>query len=1126
MAVENYFLSREGRILVNKTLKFLRSLIIKMEPESNIEETKETYLNWLAYKYAYEGNDDIYSYEYSMETCISADIPSYTVRAKQLLDKEICFKLFLEDDPDAIRLLKYLRRVRISSYVEGNTYYAQFLGFPRIGQEIKVTNKDKQTAADSDFVYLHEVNISDYPLTYEYVYIEGIVNTIRDEHPEYYYIKYMVDKKSVYAVRNTEQFDIIDYDPTILSEIELNKFFEIYNKKKIYMQRMMYVEGYSDRMNMYPFLMEVLLLQDVFVSFFNSFMDNFALANYSDQEIFDILDSYNLSSLKKVKIGTLRKIIREIPDLIELKGSEQIIEKILDIVSDDSVTIKRYYLDKIYPIGSDGQTKYDTNKIYEENVDIVFREKIIRKGTNAQEEGVENYTSFVEDDDTWGGDLAGMASSDKARVKDLFKKELMQMDFSKILTKYLTISSTVNSYSKQVKMQNYLGLLWQFIRKRSEDNFLVEDIVYFESFGIRAIDLYAAICWFNQYLNGLAEPERIQINNMNIANVMALHDSGVSSLVEDVTGNNLMSDNPNFKPPATIRLPKGFSDIKIVDILGVNDTASRNTNPEDPAWPYYQKSDGNTAINYNSVYVSFDETTTIGEIFADYNKNAAIIDAIKRKWLETASLPEARSWEYILKQNHTNTYFSVMFDNRDRFDTVISENSPDFYNYLSLSLDSGDYDVVFATYGRMLDAFKEYMLEVTNGVLILSTADSDDDENSLEYLNDLKLLFNEFLSIYTDLHKIEYSQTLSDEPYNRVRMFYHFNMQILYDYFAGKAIMSDKISKDQYDYTYLLEMMKKQKIKSLTTQIEGKEKDLEDFENINVMHMNQNERDDFGVFINKRINKLLFIQKQSERNLSGNYKNEYNLCMKIKTLLAKEGNIFYKDVLSLSAGKYTGEGLYKEYSIEEIETLKIHLNKVKERNDERPFYKIYVKEDLFENYVERIILYYVMSSEDQVVNFTDKIYMGENLKFLKDYLEYVYEGEKIKLTDIMHENDLSFVIYLRDELIKARYKRIGEFIAGAYFESPIIRDYERSEYSTISGKDSISIIDNYLEGEEGYQAFVSYKHRPMKYVLRGIESGSIFSDSIKMGYDPTQEDLQMENKEKISTREDMEDDDV
>ena len=109
-------------------------------------------------------------------------------------------------------------------------------------------------------------------------------------------------------------------------------------------------------------------------------MRKFALANYTDQEIFDILDSYNLSNLKKVKMSILRKIIRQLPDLIELRGSDLIVEKLLDIVTDESVTIKRYYLTKIYNTNAEGRTIFDTTKTYDENVNVIFKEKIIRNG--------------------------------------------------------------------------------------------------------------------------------------------------------------------------------------------------------------------------------------------------------------------------------------------------------------------------------------------------------------------------------------------------------------------------------------------------------------------------------------------------------------------------------------------------------------------------------------------------------------------------------------------------------------------------------------------------------------------------------------------------------------------------
>ena len=179
MAVENYFLSREGRILSTKILKFMRSLIIKMDTEANQEETKETYLKWLKYKYAYEGTDDVFSYDYTREDCINAGLNGILVDNKEILDKDKAYRLQLSKDSDIELLLKYLRKERIKNYVETNSYYSQFLGIPRPGQEIQIDNKDKVDPEDPDLLNIQDIKIDRYPLTYEYVFINGLIDKIK-----------------------------------------------------------------------------------------------------------------------------------------------------------------------------------------------------------------------------------------------------------------------------------------------------------------------------------------------------------------------------------------------------------------------------------------------------------------------------------------------------------------------------------------------------------------------------------------------------------------------------------------------------------------------------------------------------------------------------------------------------------------------------------------------------------------------------------------------------------------------------------------------------------------------------------------------------------------------------------
>lgn len=1097
MAVENYLLSREGRKLSTKIIQFMRSLIIKIETEANEEETKESYLNWINYKYAYEETDDIFAYDYTAEDCVRFGLSSETVRIKKLLNKMEAYKLQLKGDADVLNLLTKLRKERIETYVETNTYYSQFQGKPRPGQEIYVVNKDKVNESDPETLPIEIVNIDSYPLTYEYVFISGLLDKIKADNPEYYYLRFLEDKKSIYLVRNTEQFDILGCDETILNDTELNNFYKIYHSKKIYMQELMYVKGFNSRMDMYPFLMELLLLQDVFMSFFNSYMDNFALANYSDQEIFDILDSYNLSSLKNVKMTTLRKIIREIPDLMELRGSDLIIEKILDIVANNSVTIKRYYLSKVYNVSSDGQTRFDTSKTYEDNIDIVFKEKIIRKGNNSTEENTNDYLSFTEDDDTWGGDLAGLSNEQKTKAKTKFKRELMQMNFSNILTKYLTISSTVNSYAKQVKTQNLLGLLWQWLRKNQESNFMIDDTVQFNAYEIRPIDMYAAICWFNQWVNGIPEPEVIRVKNMNIAGVIALRDTGVESLINNISGNKL-------NEPQKISLPANLGDRSIIDILGPQSPEGENSNTDDNNWPYYVDNNGEYKINYKNTFISFKPNMTLNELFTDYDKNIGIIEALKRRWIESSTLEEAKCWDYLIQQNRTNTYFEILFDEEERFDLFIRNSNREFYNYLNITLNSDDFETVYALYVKLLEGFRDYMLTATEEKISLSTPNSDENENSVDYLSDLKLLFNEFLSVYTELHKIEFSQIIDDSPYNRIKILYHYDRDVLFNdvnEYIRYGTINKKTRKynpyfnsfkdnhlpgygeivgEELNYFYVFEMMKENKLKSREDQVKNLESKMENIDEIFNYEMSKLEISNLISFIDEEIDRINYIKNNSIGGLTADLANKLELCSLIKANITRENvtKYFYKDVLNITVGNISGRVILLDFIYSEIVNIRTSIEEVKERTDILPHYKHYIQSELFEAYSDKIIevkkilslnlsfdpskmIYHHidMISED---DFRDKVRIE-----IETFEDLVMTEFKDKISIPKHsffDHDLSFTLFFDDYIKVLNYVKQAEEFDNEFSQN-VIRLEEKllDDYTTFIKRDSLRLKDNIEE---------------------------------------------------------------
>lgn len=1131
MSVENYFLSREGRNLSNKILNFLSSLIIKMKPEADEEETKGIYLDWIKYKHAIEETDTIYDYNYKDADFYAAGITISTAAAKGMRDPEIAFNLCISKDTDALRLLAYLRRKYINEYVESNTYYSQFQGKPRKGQEIYVENKDKVSDSDPDEIRIENVKVSSYPLTYQFLYIDGNIEEIKKNHPDYFYLKYLIKPLSIYRVRSADNFDILDYDQGSLTDNELSKFFECYRRNKIYMDKMMYVYGFNDRMPMYPFVMELLLLQATVIGFFNSYMDNYALANYTDQEIYDILDSYNLGSLKKVSMSILRNIIRDIPDFIELRGSDLVIEKILDKVADDSVTIKRYYLIKTYPTNAENQTRFDLTKNYDENVGLAFKEKFIRRGASTEDEGIVDYDTFVESDDTWGGELKDLSEAEKAIVRENFKKEVLKTDFSKILSKYITISATVDSYVKQIEMTDKLGLLWQWLQ-RNGNNFMVNDYISFDAFQIRPIDLYAAICWIYSFFNGVAEPDKINTANMSIANVMKLQDSGINSLVEDITGNGLDSDDPSYQAPATLHLPAGLGDKTIVSILGQhNDTDGENTNTNDPDWPYYKNQNagsenyGKDEINYNSLFVSFSPNTTLSQLFSEYDKNAAIIAAIKQKWLESSTLEDARSWEYLLQQNRTNTLFEILFDNYDSFRDFIRESNADFYSYLALIMDdesgtNASLDTKFDLYIRLTEKFKEYMSEATDNYIKLTVPNGDSSSESVSYLNDLKLLLNEFLSIYSELHKIEYAQSINDEPYNHLKLLYSFGADVFSDSANDVNHLLGKVTDDYKENSYKYRMLKHEQLKDFNSLINEI--------NSYIKTLNENQAAIQGEFLKNlaKHNLLTFVDEQIteiERRrelstmhvLTSELEDKLTLLNNLKEKLESDSPITYYEIISQESGKWSGKGVLIDFANSEIETISKYIEDISKDKNILPTFEYTVSDMLFEYYKETIALVliaangkfvnaepdaetrheqlYYVGFDDTIINDeTEFIRIRDNYDKMKTIMYEVYK-DSISLTHVSFDYIISFTTFLEDYIL-LRYENVKE----EFFENETDKvDLKHKlgkmlDFITSLYKEYIGVEHLFKEGDVSFTLPVKER---LEMIYKKIED--LFEDSPK-----------------------------
>ena len=378
---------------------------------------------------------------------------------------------------------------------------------------------------------------------------------------------------------------------------------------------------------------------------------------------------------------------------------------------------------------------------------------------------------------------------------------------------------------------------------------------------------------------------------------------------------------------------------------------------------------------------------------------------------------------------------------------------------MNITLNNDDFEAVYSLYSRLLEGFRDYMLFATEDKISLNTPNSDENENSVDYLTDLKLLFNEFLSVYTELHKIEFSQMIDDSPYNRIKLLYHYDKDIIFDDF-GDLMRVGTLNKDtkeinkkiglleskyktgygelvgeELNYYHIFDMMKENKLESQTTQLNAIKERIENIDDLYNKQMSSIEISNILSFIDEEIERIEYIRQNSIGGLSSSLISKLDLCNTIKNNLNLSGLHFYRDILSVTIDNISGSIILADYLFSEINEIKANIEAIKKRSDSLSHYKHYVEFELMEDYITKIIevkqihslglkfdppkmLYYNIDIESED-DFNNRLNFG--FKYIEDLLETYYKDSIAIPKHDIFEHDLSFMIFF-DDLIKVFIK--------------------------------------------------------------------------------------------------------
>jgi hypothetical protein len=735
MSIEKILLAK-NRSAFDRLIKMFESLIIKNEVEALKHETVESIESYNSYEGAYEESDSILSYSFSEDSLMKSGFTP--MEAIRFIDNPLSLQNLINSKTD-VRALNFIvakRKERIKEYIELNPYYRMFLGLPTDEDEyIYVKNYDKMYSHEQNTVLLHMVSYESYPKTYNKLFTDREIERIYEQY-NYVYLKYIEKPLSPYVIHNKGQYDICYYKEGILQGNELQCFFESYTIAREEILSFDYIDAFERTYDRYTEIMFLFILFYTFILYCGKTLQRYAARDYTNDEIYDIIDSNNLSNLKRLNIGLLRNVVDALPDLQATIGTNNVIDVIFDIVADNSLTVKEYYLEKKFKTDEHGNVRIDPDKTYDKNVDLVFQEVSIKKGDEVvfSNDNELTYEEVVAADDTWGGVKDISTEELKESIKKEIKLELLQKDFSSVLTKYISISKIVDMYTKTLNLNNKLGLFYQLNENR--DNFLKDNKYIFHGIEVTALSIYAAWCLTFATLHELDDPDYIVKEASSIEDVLYLRNS------------NQLSQDTLATSQIEINIGNGFKR-KISQYL---------TKEE---------------INKYLVHFTFSDITSISDVLKQYDNNHEIIKAIDEKININTDYDEYTVWVAIKQANMISKNINTLFQGYTNYSEYIEANDPDFWKYLEAIIT--DMEIGYRTNLKTLlmelqEAYKQYIITVTQGQIVLAVDEAD--AAGGENIAEVALLFNEFMSYYTQLYKYEFSVGYDNPEENSLGFLY------------------------------------------------------------------------------------------------------------------------------------------------------------------------------------------------------------------------------------------------------------------------------------------------------------------------------------------------------------------
>lgn len=825
MSFENVYRSREGTREITKIANFIGKLVIKNEYEAKACETTESVSEYYKYYGAYTKHDNFDDYSlndreyYHNYVLLLLTDKGYTQPVINNLKRKSV--KFLKENEKVQVIKDYLwslRVARVMNYDEKNFYYRQFLGKPNTKNDvINVKNLDSDAF---ELIPIHTVTEKKYPNTYTYYFLQDNIQTLINKYPNLNYLRFINSTYSPFYLRSLPNYSIIRYQTGLLNSTELSFFMKSYNKAKTEVL-LDYIDGFDSKQPLYNVLMIQNLLYYTIINYSNSYIERFSLCDYTNENVDHILRSYGYDNLTRIESNDLKqRIVKNINDLIYNKANNYILELILDkIIQTEGNELKRYYVEKQYETDDHLAISIDTGKSLENSVKLTLKEAqaVTRNELSTNDDDIYvDYDSFTYSDDLWGGINESDSQAIKEEKKAKLKKQILKLNFNSILTRYITLTRTIDILEAQRNLRDSLYLMLKYFEINNSSEFFIRKI-NFDSFQCTPSALFAAMCWLQQMK--FYEDSDIIIKNQMLINSTAVFRSYGKSVTDqegfertfikngkvmysyDITPElldwNVVDFLKNDDEISTIQIGKALN-YELVSADGFKHNVTEYEDIGDYVTKYRFYENGMQLGDVTS-------NTTFEELISDYkNQYPKLIERIGKKLKDSYDFNTYQAWLFLLNQSRKDNSIYGIFKNATRYTEYIKNEceSSELITWIQkevIDKNTGkkDFDKICKTLSTINNAFKDWVKNSFSTLVYESETDSDEDS----YVSDMIILFNEFLSTYSELYNVDYKYTFGntrESNENALQLFYN----PLYCHFTDKY--TDDINLRYEEYTKLL----------------------------------------------------------------------------------------------------------------------------------------------------------------------------------------------------------------------------------------------------------------------------------------------------------------------------------